>query len=161
MNPLLMFLLGMHIQGVVDRVEGRFAVVEWDESHLSDLPLSVIPYQVREGQLISLWLKPCGAGAWLAQEDRFLLLSEPGQVYVPAPRSLPPGRYFKGRFKLHRKPTVTSRMLEPRDLALGTSGSRYEAPLAPGLSAHLPAEPAGSTWSCSLASQPPDEGSPP
>ena len=36
----------------IDRIEGDFAVVEWSESLLSDVPLSVLPKGVAEGDRI-------------------------------------------------------------------------------------------------------------
>lgn len=47
MPALLVF--GLRVHGVVDRVEGDWAVVEWEGRSIGDLPLSALPSGVREG----------------------------------------------------------------------------------------------------------------
>ena len=50
---ILMSLLGLARVGVVDRVEGPMAVVEWSPDSFSDLPTWLFP-QVQEGDRVCL-----------------------------------------------------------------------------------------------------------
>lgn len=42
-------VLGLRLHGVVDRVEGAWAVVEWEGRSITDVPTAVLPAGVREG----------------------------------------------------------------------------------------------------------------
>lgn len=55
---LLAVLLAVH--GVVDRVEGAFAVVEWRGELTTDVPLAALPPGIAEGD--ALIARPCLAG---------------------------------------------------------------------------------------------------
>lgn len=63
MSPPLALLFGLRLSGVVDRIEGDFAVVEWAEGDLSDVPLSLLPERIEEGDTLVLRLRPRPDGA--------------------------------------------------------------------------------------------------
>ncbi len=44
--------LGLSLTGTVDRIEGDWAVVEWVDGSMSDLPLDAVPKELREGDSI-------------------------------------------------------------------------------------------------------------
>ncbi len=47
-------LLGARVHGVVDRVEGRWLVVEWEGSVMGDVPSELVPTGVGEGDRLVL-----------------------------------------------------------------------------------------------------------
>ena len=54
---VLAALLGVSmLPGVVDRVEGDWAVVEWPDRSVRDLPMALFEQPPREGQAVRLWL---------------------------------------------------------------------------------------------------------
>ena len=53
----LMLWLGLASVGVVDRVEGPMAVIEWSEGQFSDVPVWLLP-GVQEGDRVCLLRRP-------------------------------------------------------------------------------------------------------
>ncbi len=48
--------------GIVDRIEGEYAVVEWDVDGFADVPLGLLPPGVREGDQVLLPKSPRAGG---------------------------------------------------------------------------------------------------
>lgn len=55
MNPVIA-ALGTLV--VVDRIEGPFAVLEWKEEVLTEVPISALPLGVEEGDRLVLLVRP-------------------------------------------------------------------------------------------------------
>lgn len=55
---MLLFILAMQnpTMGVIDRIEGSYAVVEWQDRSVSDLPRAILPPECGEGSLIQMVL---------------------------------------------------------------------------------------------------------
>jgi len=77
------------LPGVVDRVEGSWAVVEWPERRLSDLPLALFDEPVAEGNAVRLWALPHPRGTWRLGPSQTLEASsdDPASpaLSIPAP----------------------------------------------------------------------------
>ncbi len=59
---ILMSLFGLARVGVVDRIEGPMAVVEWAPDSFSDIPIWLLPH-VQEGNRICLIGSPVQRGS--------------------------------------------------------------------------------------------------
>jgi len=89
--------LGVHaLHGVVDRLEGGYAVVEWQDQRFSDVPLEQFAQPVGEGQSVRLRLRAHRRGAWLAEGAQLRLpAGDPRRDPVlPAPRGLRNGQRY-------------------------------------------------------------------
>lgn len=75
-------LLGLQLRGVVDRIEGPMAVVEWRAGLLSDLPAALLPAGAGEGDAVVVQLR-------LADPPAALCAADP-QVRLPAGTFFPP-----------------------------------------------------------------------
>ncbi len=85
---LLAALLGVSTQpGVVDRIEGDWALVEWPDRSVRDLPVALFEHPPREGQPVRLWLLPHPRGPWLRTGDELRLGRgvPPLDFTIPAP----------------------------------------------------------------------------
>ncbi len=49
---MILFAWLLAVPGVVDRVEGAFAVVEWDGRMTQDVPLAALPSGITEGDAL-------------------------------------------------------------------------------------------------------------
>ena len=68
MIPLLLYL-----HGVVDRVEGDMAVVEWRADAFTDVPLALLPAETAEGCHLYLTVDPAPDGPLLALDAQALV----------------------------------------------------------------------------------------
>lgn len=94
---LLAALLGVSTQpGVVDRIEGDWAVVEWPDRTLRDLPVALFDVPPAEGQTIRLWLLAHPRGPWQRRGDDLCLGScaAPMDFTIPAPPGASPDRRY-------------------------------------------------------------------
>ena len=85
---ILAALLGIgHQPGVVDRIEGDWALVEWPDRSVRDLPVALFEAAPREGQAVRLWLLPHPLGPWRRLGDDLRLGSgaPPVDFTIPAP----------------------------------------------------------------------------
>lgn len=82
MINLLFFLLFdmQRLEGVIDRVEGDYAVVVWDDLSLSDIPLEMVRPSAREGESLCIEVRGSLDGPWEAT----------GEVMTPTRASLRP-----------------------------------------------------------------------
>ena len=105
MSPLLAILLiqTIPVSGVVDRVEGDWAVVEWCGQALEDLPLKLLPRDLREGEPLRASLDPDPRGSWRREEDQAVLGSGPEAVQIPIPRGRSRATRFTVRFEAGRR----------------------------------------------------------
>ena len=90
-------LLGVHgLYGVVDRLEGGYAVVEWQDQTFSDVPLEQFARPVNEGQSVRMRLRAHRHGAWLAEGALLRLpAGDPRRDPVlPAPWGLTDGQRY-------------------------------------------------------------------
>jgi hypothetical protein len=62
---VLAALLGVAAQpGVVDRIEGEWALVEWPDRSVREMPVALFQQPPREGQAVRLWLLAHPRGPW-------------------------------------------------------------------------------------------------
>jgi hypothetical protein len=97
MGLLLAALLGVHQQaGVVDRIEGDWAVVEWPDRTLRDTPTALFEQAPSEGCSVRLWLLAHPRGPWRLHGDELRLgAGEPPLDFtLPAPPGAPSDRRF-------------------------------------------------------------------
>ncbi len=89
MKPLLLTtLFGVAaVPGVVDRIEGSWAVVEWHDRTVRDLPVALFEQPVREGAAVRAWLLPHPRGPWNLADGQLRLGSglPPLDFTLPAP----------------------------------------------------------------------------
>lgn len=128
-----MLLVGLRLCGVVDRVEGAYAVVEWQVGELVDLPLSALPPELSEGDLLAVrfGLQEHGSALALASGAVLLLGSERGAtVRLPASSRLVPGRRYAMRVRRLHPRLPSGGTFRPRGRPAGTSresGDRHDA----------------------------------
>ncbi len=85
---LLAALLGVSAQpGVIDRIEGDWAVVEWPDRSVRDLPLALFETTPRESQSVRAWLLVHPRGTWRVVGDDLCMGSclAPLDFSIPAP----------------------------------------------------------------------------
>ncbi len=85
---LLAALLGVATQqGVVDRVEGDWAVVEWPDGTIGDLPVALFEQPPSECAGVRLWLLAHPRGPWQRRGDALWLGAgtPPLDFAIPAP----------------------------------------------------------------------------
>lgn len=89
MNPaILAALLAARLSGVVDRIEGDVAVVEWREDAFGELPVSSLPPGVGEGDLLWVTLDADEHGPLVAIDEH--RLSRADGARAPPTVGLPP-----------------------------------------------------------------------
>jgi hypothetical protein len=98
MTPLILaalFGLGP-VPGVVDRVEGDWAVVEWSAGDCRDLPAALFEQAPAEGRGVRLWALPHPRGAWRLGPDGLQLGTgaPPLDFSIPAPSGAHAGRRY-------------------------------------------------------------------
>lgn len=107
MNALSL-VLGLQLRGVVDRVEGDFAVVEWRDGSFADLPLALVP-GAAEGLEIRLHLRPSRDRNRLTFAVGHTEIATPlGPLALPRRGRLRPGAPYAIRTSVHhRRPPAT------------------------------------------------------
>lgn len=114
MSAPLALLLGLRLSGTVDRIEGDFAVVEWAEGELSDVPLSLLPHRVDEGDLIVLRLRPQSGGALSLGTFPPRLATAEGPLTLPSSLSIRSGSAWQLRTRAARiRPRPVNRAVPP------------------------------------------------
>jgi hypothetical protein len=98
--PWLPFGPVRSLDGVVDRVEGDFLVVEWRDRSLSDLPRSFVEGEVLEGQSICIDAWVDGDGAWTAVGEVLQGPDGARPSLLPAPPLVEAGRRYAVHFAL-------------------------------------------------------------
>jgi hypothetical protein len=101
MGLILAALLGVSTQpGVVDRIEGDWAVVEWPDRSVRDLPVSVFEQAPHEGCSVRVLLLTHPRGPWrLDGEDLCLgACLPPLDFTIPAPIGAAPDRRYLAVF---------------------------------------------------------------
>ncbi len=93
---LVLGLAALEVPGVVDRVEGSWALVEWPDRSCRDLPLALFEGSPQEGQIVVLraWSHPQGPWRLDAGGLRLGLGTPPLDFKLPAP----PGARIGQRF---------------------------------------------------------------
>ena len=94
---LLAALLGVGAQpGVVDRIEGDWAVVEWPDRSVRDLPVALFEQPPCEGQSVRAWLLTNPRGPWqvLGQDLCMGTCQAPLDFSIPAPPGARPDRRY-------------------------------------------------------------------
>lgn len=73
--------------GIVDRIEGDWAVVEWSAGDCRDVPAALFEQPPAEGRAVRLWALPHPRGAWRLGDDGLDLGSgkPPFDFTIPAP----------------------------------------------------------------------------
>ncbi len=96
------------LTGVVDRIEGNQAVVEWwPSAETCDVALSVLPARISEGQTIVLLARGGGLGRSIVVHDSSgtRLLTPRGSIGLPTDAQLPADQLYTVRFR--RRPDAT------------------------------------------------------
>lgn len=132
-------LLGLSLLGMVDRVEGDFAIVEWSTGEWSDVPRALWPAPLHEGEALTLQLRLLG---WRGVRGRLSMESELetpyGNLALP-PSALQPDRWYRLTIR-------TEKCRTPAPSPRGRATVASSAP-RPSRSQHLdtrfPAEAAG------------------
>ena len=89
MQPVAFVLV---LLGTIDRIEGSWAVVEWQPSgELHDVAIGACPTQIREGDRIQLnaWASPDGPSMRIMSELGARLLTPRGTIGLPSDAPLP------------------------------------------------------------------------
>ena len=91
----LLLFGGFVLHGVVDRIEGRYAVVEWG-AQVFDVPVELFDEPVAEGRPVVLRTRPHRHGAWQSSHGQLRLLagSPSSDLVLPAPSGAPVGRRY-------------------------------------------------------------------
>ena len=95
-------LFRLRALGVVDRVEGPMAVVEWQIDAATDVPLALLPPDIREGDRLRVHLSLADHGLALALDDATLLIARPAppaafSLVVPPGIQVQPGHRYELR----------------------------------------------------------------
>jgi hypothetical protein len=119
--------LGLRLTGVVDRIEGEFAVVCWDAEHQAELPLAAAP-RLREGIGLVVRIRPSPDGV-LALTARSVA-SHGGPLSLPPAARLQPGRRYRLRLRTRRvRPPPWPRATPlPGRIDLRGSGTPHDSP---------------------------------
>jgi hypothetical protein len=94
---LLTALLGVSSQpGIVDRIEGSWAVVEWPDGSFGDVPVALFERPPLESQAVRMWLLQHPRGPWRPVDGQLRLGSgaPPMDFTIPAPRGAHPDRRY-------------------------------------------------------------------
>ena len=94
MQPIAFVLV---LLGTIDRIEGGWAVVEWQPSgELHDVAMGVCPSHIREGDRIQLhaWASPDGPSMPIRSEHGARLLTPRGTIGLPSDAPLPGDQRF-------------------------------------------------------------------
>ena len=93
MIPLL-----LELQGVVDRVEGDMAVIEWRVDAFTDLPMDLLPPGTAEGSRLAFTLDLAPDGALYALDGQQLTLGDPApgalSIHLPPEAALRVGHHY-------------------------------------------------------------------
>lgn len=128
MTPPLL-LVGLRLWGVVDRVEGAYAVVEWQAEDLVDVPLSALPPDVGEGDRLYIRFGLQERGSALALASGSVLLLGPGRaatVRLPGGSRLRPGRRYAMRVRRLRPRLLRGGTTRPQVRPAGSSTDHGE-----------------------------------
>jgi len=83
----------------VDRVEGEYAVLEWDNLALSAIHISIFPFTLQEGMQVEFTLYPSPIGkSYATQSDPCILLAE-YPIVIPLPNVVLPGLHYNYHIK--------------------------------------------------------------
>ena len=82
-------VMAVQLTGVVDRIEGELAVVEWTDGGWSDLPLELLPETTGEGDTVALSLRTRPRGSvHITGPHADLVITHSGSWRLPAPLPL-------------------------------------------------------------------------
>ncbi len=101
MSPAFMaVLLAIRLSGVVDRVEGDLAVVEWSVDAFGELPVALLPPDTREGDHLSIIFDLSESGELVAVDEHRLAAVDGARA--PPLIALPPEAPLRagGRYDL-------------------------------------------------------------
>ena len=98
------WLIALRMTGTVDRIEGKWVVVEWSSGSLSDLPAEVFLRLPEEGDPVSMHIQRRVKGSALALPGQPPRLSTSGGLLsLPHHKSLEPGHRYSIRIRLPRE----------------------------------------------------------
>jgi hypothetical protein len=127
------------LRGVIDRVEGDYAVVAWDDLALSDVPLGMVQGQVREGRSICLRALLDEQGPYVARGEALIPLPAwmPELDVLPAPSDLLEG----ARYAMDLRCPCPGPILQPSHLAAHLGPGPRKNPRGRSSAAHPPNQP--------------------
>ena len=101
-SPLLQTLLLLII--IIDRIEPPYAIVEWENMALSSIHRSLLPPNVKEGQLLELTIQRHPQGrSYMLRNDPALFQMPHKQILIPAALPLARGKQYHIEFHIpHR-----------------------------------------------------------
>lgn len=85
---------------IVDRIEGDYAIVEWNNLSLSALHLSVLPREIQEGSRIRLTFHPSPLGDWYAVHTDPSILQGTYPLVIPIKDAVCAGLYYQFTFSV-------------------------------------------------------------
>ena len=80
---------------VVDRIEGNYAIVEWDNMALSAIHSSLLPPQIKEGSRLKLILHPSPLGNGYVTHNDPCILQGHYPLVIPIKDILSMGLYYQ------------------------------------------------------------------
>ena len=95
------FLCSLFLIIIIDRIEGPYAVVEWDNLALSSIHRSLLPANLREGQTLHLTIhsQPLGRAYMLHNDPAIFVLSKQ-QLLIPLSLPLQTDKRYELNFHL-------------------------------------------------------------
>jgi|GEM_PF-6794215 len=87
--PMLTSLLS-----TVDRIEGEYAILEWENLALSAMHASLFPFELQEGMQVKITLYPSPIGSAYASKADPCILLDRHTIIIPIPNLVIPGLHY-------------------------------------------------------------------
>ena len=84
----ILLLLSVRFLLIIDRIEGDFAVIEWENYALSAIPLYLIPCKPKEGDHLYFVIFPTAIGTLTTTSNNLLIQTPKGPIAIPMPIEL-------------------------------------------------------------------------
>lgn len=84
---------------IIDRIEGDYAILEWDNLALSSLHISMIPFEPKEGMRLLLKLYPTPLGNTYAIGEDPSILHGKYPLVIPFPNVVFAGLHYQYSIK--------------------------------------------------------------
>ena len=79
---------------IVDRIEGDYTIVEWENMALSSVHSSLLPRETKEGSRLKLTLLPSPLGDWYAVHNDPSILQGNHPLIIPIKDVVSMGLYY-------------------------------------------------------------------
>ena len=84
----LCLLISMKFLIIIDRIEGDFAIIEWENQALSAIPLVLIPCSAQEGDRLHLFVYPTPTGSMPKHPNQLIIATPKGPIAIPIDMTL-------------------------------------------------------------------------